>query len=464
MKMKKTFCVLTILAVLLPGCGTKTTQDTEIRDNGAGRTVVIYTAAKTSKDDATRRAAEIIARKTGGTLFDIDRPETESFSILFNRKPAQKPFDSLDYDTFFVGAPIIDGLIPGSMLGFLAQTDFMDGLVVPFWISNYGEDAAQGLEERVQDARMLGGRGFFAGDEKEWPLDEQTVDDWAAEILAEIKARRTVGERAEDVMKAFSAAYPGRLGEAVFRNNDWAVEIDGVYYYYAQNRFLSEDDLSRAMDFRPLYLYRYSPDFPSDAESEQNRWISLSRQWISRRRGGDRIRTPVNPSASRRSPFYEAIWQTRTLEEARSHQQTIAFLGWNPRVHEMIVAPLALVEQGIRSLAETDEDVRVWLKSLYNVTAWNWRNIAGSENRSFHAYGVAVDLEMTPRTGMETYWLWTDYRGINWRTVPYDKRLNPPHSVVRVFEEHGFTWGGKWYQYDTMHFEYRPELLILSFQ
>ncbi|MDP3291618.1 MAG: M15 family metallopeptidase, partial [Sulfuricurvum sp.] len=27
---------------------------------------------------------------------------------------------------------------------------------------------------------------------------------------------------------------------------------------------------------------------------------------------------------------------------------------------------------------------------------------------------------------------------------------------------HGFIWGGRWYHYDTMHFEYRPELLASS--
>jgi hypothetical protein len=30
---------------------------------------------------------------------------------------------------------------------------------------------------------------------------------------------------------------------------------------------------------------------------------------------------------------------------------------------------------------------------------------------------------------------------------------------VAVFERHGFIWGGRWAHYDTMHFEYRPELL-----
>ena len=31
-------------------------------------------------------------------------------------------------------------------------------------------------------------------------------------------------------------------------------------------------------------------------------------------------------------------------------------------------------------------------------------------------------------------------------------------EIVRIFEKHGFIWGGRWYHYDTMHFEYRPEL------
>ena len=37
------------------------------------------------------------------------------------------------------------------------------------------------------------------------------------------------------------------------------------------------------------------------------------------------------------------------------------------------------------------------------------------------------------------------------------KRWQPPPKVVRAFEQEGFIWGGKWYLFDTMHFEYRPE-------
>jgi D-alanyl-D-alanine carboxypeptidase len=31
-----------------------------------------------------------------------------------------------------------------------------------------------------------------------------------------------------------------------------------------------------------------------------------------------------------------------------------------------------------------------------------------------------------------------------------------------LFEQHGFIWGGKWYHYDTMHFEYRPEIIATA--
>jgi hypothetical protein len=39
-----------------------------------------------------------------------------------------------------------------------------------------------------------------------------------------------------------------------------------------------------------------------------------------------------------------------------------------------------------------------------------------------------------------------------------------PDAVVAAFERHGFVWGGKWLFFDTMHFEYRPEILILARQ
>ncbi len=81
---------------------------------------------------------------------------------------------------------------------------------------------------------------------------------------------------------------------------------------------------------------------------------------------------------------------------------------------------------------------------------FNYRAVRGSTRRSAHAYGIAIDLN----TKYSDYWLW---KGGKTGEVRYANRL--PLEIVRVFEKHGFIWGGRWYHYDTMHFEYRPEML-----
>jgi hypothetical protein len=35
-------------------------------------------------------------------------------------------------------------------------------------------------------------------------------------------------------------------------------------------------------------------------------------------------------------------------------------------------------------------------------------------------------------------------------------------QVIAIFEAHGFIWGGKWHHFDSVHFEYRPELTALD--
>ena len=48
-------------------------------------------------------------------------------------------------------------------------------------------------------------------------------------------------------------------------------------------------------------------------------------------------------------------------------------------------------------------------------------------------------------------------QAINDRAITWKNRY--PQAIVDAFEAEGFIWGGRWYHYDTMHFEYRPELL-----
>ncbi len=81
---------------------------------------------------------------------------------------------------------------------------------------------------------------------------------------------------------------------------------------------------------------------------------------------------------------------------------------------------------------------------------YNCRLIAGTDRRSMHAYAAAIDIS----TAHSDYWQWAKPAA---GLYPYRNRI--PFEIVSVFERHGFIWGGKWYHYDTMHFEYRPEML-----
>jgi hypothetical protein len=79
------------------------------------------------------------------------------------------------------------------------------------------------------------------------------------------------------------------------------------------------------------------------------------------------------------------------------------------------------------------------------------RPIAGTARVSAHGHGIAIDIATKPAH----YWLWSGRKAGD--TIPYRNAI--PIETVEVFERHGFIWGGKWYHYDTMHFEYRPELM-----
>jgi D-alanyl-D-alanine carboxypeptidase len=49
--------------------------------------------------------------------------------------------------------------------------------------------------------------------------------------------------------------------------------------------------------------------------------------------------------------------------------------------------------------------------------------------------------------------------GIAMITATWRRTKSAAREGSRSKRSYGFIWGGKWYHYDTMHFEYRPELM-----
>jgi hypothetical protein len=78
------------------------------------------------------------------------------------------------------------------------------------------------------------------------------------------------------------------------------------------------------------------------------------------------------------------------------------------------------------------------------------RSVADTGQTSMHAWGAAIDIN----PAVSDYWLWHRAGG---GMPAYVNRIPP--DIVAIFERHGFIWGGRWEHFDTMHFEYRPELL-----
>lgn len=82
-----------------------------------------------------------------------------------------------------------------------------------------------------------------------------------------------------------------------------------------------------------------------------------------------------------------------------------------------------------------------------------WRRIRGTDRLSMHAFAAAIDLA----PARNAYWLDRD------EAPPDVAELKAfPAEIVEAFEAEGFIWGGKWREFDLMHFEYRPEIIAKS--
>lgn len=92
-----------------------------------------------------------------------------------------------------------------------------------------------------------------------------------------------------------------------------------------------------------------------------------------------------------------------------------------------------------------------WIKYLKNIGGtYHWRTIANTKLLSPHSFGIAIDINVTH----SRYWLWDLRHNTFRKDLPVI-----PNAIIAIFESEGFIWGGRWWHYDTMHFEYRPEIL-----
>jgi len=153
-----------------------------------------------------------------------------------------------------------------------------------------------------------------------------------------------------------------------------------------------------------------------------------------------------DPGRIRVDPLFRATFG-HTEEEVRRQLEPVEILGQPLLVHRRARAAFQRVGARLEALVKRDPGLRPFLESLGGT--FNWRKIANTDRQSAHSFGVSLDINVK----RSAYWEWqTPKEPIRWRN-------SIPQAIVDAFEAEGFIWGGRWYHYDTMHFELRPELL-----
>jgi D-alanyl-D-alanine carboxypeptidase len=172
---------------------------------------------------------------------------------------------------------------------------------------------------------------------------------------------------------------------------------------------------------------------------------------------GTRLKVPSlneDPGRIRNEAFFRKMYGDCRTGEVKSRLKPVA---WLPSYGGGTLMATSVNEVANR-LGEVSRNLQALPEAMIKYLippagVYNCRPIAATERTSVHSYGAAIDIS----TRFADYWLWTGKK-----TGQYTWTNRIPLEIVDIFEHHGFIWGGKWYHFDTMHFEYRPELTSLA--
>ncbi len=138
-----------------------------------------------------------------------------------------------------------------------------------------------------------------------------------------------------------------------------------------------------------------------------------------------------------REPYYKLYGSSSA--EVNNQLEYINFMGHNVRVHSKVKPAFDCV---LQDLVQCEQATNY----IYNhVSTWFWRNVGTTNIRSYHSWGVAIDIN--PQTNPQGATFKSDL----------------PSCLIDTFKRYGFEWGGEWTgNYDTMHFEFKGDPSVLS--
>jgi hypothetical protein len=191
---------------------------------------------------------------------------------------------------------------------------------------------------------------------------------------------------------------------------------------------------------------------PDKSPEEQLRHASILDQLrLPYPAGAPPLPPQLDPGRVRNKAFFDKMYG-----DCKSGQVTprLVPVVWLPTTwgHVVSITSVNGVDRQLAQVSrELDELPAEDKKYLYPLGGtYTCRPVADTGQTSMHGWGAAIDIN----TAFSDYWLW--HRGAAGLPT-YVNRIPP--EIIAVFERHGFIWGGRWAHFDTMHFEYRPELL-----
>lgn len=166
----------------------------------------------------------------------------------------------------------------------------------------------------------------------------------------------------------------------------------------------------------------------------------------------DRLPKDFDPGRYRVEALFMALYGDSESAVARNCA-AVEFYGHSVKfnTHYGAADALRAVSADLTRLLAQKPQLRSYVDKLAGT--FNWRKVAGSEQLSNHSFATAIDLNAQKAA----YWRWVP--PIQLETF---SRKNWPTEIIETFERHGFIWGGKWWHFDTMHFEYRPEIIAYA--
>lgn len=277
------------------------------------------------------------------------------------------------------------------------------------------------------------------------------------EPLYRVFANRLVKEqRAENVKRDFVADLPAQRAQAPVggKNNhqnlaaigaqhliaaypDHIVSIEGNVLIWKDGTTMPYDDGVRKKTFEQVLIKPSLKDQMATHYSKGSVY-PRTKNW--------------DPGRARYQPFFTKMYGA-TEKDVRARLKPVIWLRNSLRL-PLLMTSVNGVDKKLQAVSDELDALPGELRKHVNrnVSTFKWRKIAGTSRLSTHSFGIAIDVN----SDGSQYWLWDDVRGKEMRAPNHQL----PIEIVEIFEKHGFIWGGKWYHYDTMHFEYRPELLI----